>query len=250
MCHLQCQKGFYLILIAKGDDENNIMAGVEAKEVGAKRCFSVVGRPDYGNVVGKIGIDFAVSERQVMAKQLLGLLTGQNVISRYVMPNGRIGIYEIEVEPDSPAVTMNLADLPLPDPCLIAAMMRDRYSRVPEAGDRLQTGDLVVVFMDASVVAQTIPFFQMESLIVSHDSSSVLASVLKTDQRLIDFVTCWLTTADHPEKSTHTTPVLFQNRAILGPSGKPEGYLPPARLTRGRLRVGAILLKMSLFFEP
>ncbi|MDB4756045.1 MAG: Trk system potassium transporter TrkA [Pirellulaceae bacterium] len=143
-----------------GDDENNIMAGVEAKEVGAKRCFSVVGRPDYGNVVGKIGIDFAVSERQVMAKQILGLLNGQNVISRYVMPNGRIGIYEIEVEPDSPAVTMNLADLPLPDPCLIAAMMRDRYSRVPEAGDRLQTGDLVVVFMDESVVAQTIPFFQ------------------------------------------------------------------------------------------
>lgn len=146
-----------------GDDENNIMAGVEAKEIGAKRILSVVGRPDYGNVVGKIGIDFAVSERQVMAKQILGLLNGGNIISRYVLPNRRIGIYEIEVEPDSQAVQMNLNDLPLPDPCLIAALMRDRYSRVPEAGDKLAPGDIVIAFIDESVVDQAIPLFATSS---------------------------------------------------------------------------------------
>ncbi|MEC9094536.1 MAG: Trk system potassium transporter TrkA, partial [Planctomycetota bacterium] len=143
-----------------GDDENNIMAGVEAKELGAKKVLSVVGRPDYANIMDKIGIDFAVSEHQVMAKQVLGLLNEGNVISRYLMPNGRIGIYELEVESDSEAVTKNLADLTLPDSCLIAALMRDRYSRVPEAGDKLLPGDIVVAFIDESVVDQTIPLFQ------------------------------------------------------------------------------------------
>ena len=143
-----------------GDDESNIMAGVEAKELGARKVLSVVGRPDYANIMGKIGIDFAVSEHQVMAKQILGLLNEGNIISRYLMPNGRIGIYELEVEPDSEAVTKNLADLTLPDPCLIAALMRDRYSRVPEAGDKLLAGDIVVAFIDESVVDQTIPLFQ------------------------------------------------------------------------------------------
>ncbi|MEE2640547.1 MAG: Trk system potassium transporter TrkA [Planctomycetota bacterium] len=143
-----------------GDDESNIMAGVEAKELGAGKVLSVVGRPDYANIMEKIGIDYAVSERQVMAKQVLGLLNEKNIISRYLMPNGRIGIYELEVEPDSEAIAKNLADLPLPDPCLIAALMRDRYSRVPEAGDRLQAGDIVVAFIDESVVEQAIPLFQ------------------------------------------------------------------------------------------
>ena len=51
-----------------GDDENNIMAGVEAREIGAKRIMSIVNRPDYAHVVGKLGIDLAVSPREVMAK--------------------------------------------------------------------------------------------------------------------------------------------------------------------------------------
>lgn len=143
-----------------GDDESNIMAGVEAKELGAEKVLSVVGRPDYANIMAKIGIDFAVSERQAMGKQILGLLNEGNVISRYLTPDKRIGIYELEVEPDSEAVRMNLADLPLPDPCLIAALLRDRYSRVPEAGDKLLAGDIVVAFIDETVVDQTIPLFR------------------------------------------------------------------------------------------
>lgn len=143
-----------------GDDESNIMAGVEAKELGAKKVLSVVGRPDYANIMGKIGIDFAVSERQAMGKQILGLLNEGNIISRYLTLDGRIGIYELEVEPESDAVRMNLADLPLPSPCLIAALMRDRYSRVPEAGDKLQPGDIVVAFIDETVVEQAMPYFR------------------------------------------------------------------------------------------
>ena len=38
-----------------GNDESNIMAGVEARELGANRVMCVVGRPDYANVVGKLG---------------------------------------------------------------------------------------------------------------------------------------------------------------------------------------------------
>lgn len=147
-----------------GDDESNIMAGVEAKEIGAKKILSIVGRPDYGNVVGKIGIDFAVSERQVMAKQILGLLNGKNVISKYLLADGRIGIYEIEVEDESQAVLMNLNDLPLPKPCLIAALMRDRYSRVPEAGDKLMPGDIVIAFIDEAYADAALPLFQRSNV--------------------------------------------------------------------------------------
>ena len=80
-----------------GNDESNIMAGVEARELGVTRVMCVVGRPDYANVVGKLGIDRAVSERDVVARQILGFLNEGAIISQSRLPNGAIGVYELEV---------------------------------------------------------------------------------------------------------------------------------------------------------
>ena len=86
-----------------GDDENNIMAGVEARDIGAKNIMAVVGRPDYANVVGKLGIDLAVSPRDVLALQILGFLNTGPVISRSTLLGGGVGVYEIEVLPGAQA---------------------------------------------------------------------------------------------------------------------------------------------------
>ena len=40
-----------------GEDENNIMAAVEARDIGTKTVMALVSRPDYAHVVGKLGID-------------------------------------------------------------------------------------------------------------------------------------------------------------------------------------------------
>ncbi len=118
-----------------GDDENNIMASVEAREIGAKTIMAIVSRPDYANVVGKLGIDLAVSPRDVMAKQVLGLLNTGPIISRTSLADARISVFEIDVVEDAPATQHDLAELHIPPECLIAAVIRDQYVRVP-ADDR------------------------------------------------------------------------------------------------------------------
>ena len=131
-----------------GDDENNIMSGVEAREIGAKQIMAIVGRPDYANVVGKLGIDLAVSERDVMARQVLGLLNTGCVVSRTALRDGRISVFEIEVLPGAAATEHVLAKLPLPNSCLIAAVLREDFPHVPGADERLTPGDLVLALMD------------------------------------------------------------------------------------------------------
>ncbi len=135
-----------------GDDENNIMAGVEAREIGAKKIMALVGRPDYANVVGKLGIDLAVSEREVMAKQILGFLNTGPVITRTTLPGGTIAVLEIEVLDGSQVVEHVLANLSLPASSLIAAAMREDYVHVPGGDDRLLPGDIAVVLVDESSV--------------------------------------------------------------------------------------------------
>ena len=142
-----------------GDDENNIMAGVEAKEVGAEMIMAIVSRPDYAGVVEKLGIDLAVSPREVMANQILAFLNSGPVISKTSLADGRVGVYEIEVVEGVPATEHELAGLKLPSNCLIAAVMREGHVRVPGADDRLASGDTVIALVDASSVNSMFSLF-------------------------------------------------------------------------------------------
>ncbi len=130
-----------------GDDEDNIMAGVEAREIGAKTIMAIVGRPDYGNVVGKLGIDHVVSPRAVMARQVLGFLNKGPVISRWSLGGGSISVLEIEVEEGVPATEHVLAKLPLPKESLVVAVVNQEFVRVPGADDRFSPGDVVIAMV-------------------------------------------------------------------------------------------------------
>jgi len=143
-----------------GDDENNIMAGVEAREIGAGTIMAIVQRPDYASVVGKLGIDLVVSPRNVIAKQVLGFLNTGPVISRTLLPGGSISVLEIEVLEGVPATEHVLANVQFPAQCLIAAVTHEDYVHVPGADDRLRPGDTVVTLVESSAVDMALELFR------------------------------------------------------------------------------------------
>ncbi|MCO8122410.1 Trk system potassium transporter TrkA [Stieleria sp. TO1_6] len=142
-----------------GSDESNIMAGVEARELGSRHVMAVVGRPDYANVVGKLGIDHVVSERDVGARQILGFLNEGAVISHRRLPNGKIGVYELEIVEGARVTGATLAELPLAGRCLVAALQRDSFIRVPTASDQLQPGDIIVALIDQDHTTECLALF-------------------------------------------------------------------------------------------
>lgn len=145
-----------------GDDEANIMAAVEAKELGAKKIMAVVGRPDYANVVGKLGIDHAVSPREVMAKQVLSYLHTGPVVSRSPLFGGGIEILELDVVEGSPATHRTLRELSLPEQTLIAAVIREGFVHVPGADDHLRGGDTVVALIENPFFESTVRLFSSD----------------------------------------------------------------------------------------
>ena len=149
-----------VFIACTGDDEDNIMAGVEARELGARTIMAIVGRPDYANVVHKLGIDHVVSPRQVVAKQILGYLTTGPVLSQTKLAGGEINVLEIEVLEGVLATEHVLAQLPLPAQCVVAAVIREDYVRVPGADDRLRAGDTVVMLVENRAVTDVLRLFQ------------------------------------------------------------------------------------------
>ncbi len=136
-----------------GQDENNIMAGLEAKDLGAKQIMAVVGRPDYAEIVGRLGIDIAVSERDAMARQILGLLTEGTVLSQLQLPSSDVFVLELEVAEDSPVTQSPLSHVKLPEGVLVAAVLQDDYVRVPAASECLQAGNTALVLATQQHIA-------------------------------------------------------------------------------------------------
>jgi trk system potassium uptake protein TrkA len=148
-----------IFVTTMGRDEDNIICGVEAREYGARRIYSVVRRPDYANVLKKLGIDVAVSPREVMARQIVGMLQHGPILSRSEIGGGDAEVWEIDVTPDTPATQAPLKDLNLKQ-CIIAAIVRDEYTRVPGAEDAMRAGDTVVVIVQKESAQEMVKLFE------------------------------------------------------------------------------------------
>ncbi|MEQ9407769.1 MAG: Trk system potassium transporter TrkA [Fuerstiella sp.] len=136
-----------------GHDEENIVCGVEAKELGCKRLLTIVRSPDYANVLERLGIDVAVSPRQAMARQIVGLVSKGAVRERCPIAGDAAEVWEVEVREGSPATKAPLKDLALSQ-SLVAAVERGDFVRVPNADDQLQAGDTAVLLVQRQAEAQ------------------------------------------------------------------------------------------------
>lgn len=142
-----------------GDDESNMMLGVGAKDIGAKKVLAVIGRPDYGRITERIGIDVAVSKREAMSKQINAFLNEGNLLSRAKLPGGLISVLELEVAEGSAGTIAPLADVGLPDRCLVAAIIRQDTVQVPGAKDQIVAGDVAILIAEDDVIESAVSFF-------------------------------------------------------------------------------------------
>ncbi len=150
-----------IFVACTGDDENNLILGVEAVDIGCKQVMAIIGKEDYMNVVNKLGINKVVSARDVMARQILAYLTDGAVVSRAKLPGGLINVIEVQVLADSAATKLTLEDLGLPDRCLVVAEIKQDFVRVPGAKDRVEPGDHVIMLVEDDVVEAAIRRFTL-----------------------------------------------------------------------------------------
>jgi len=143
-----------------GEDEVNMMLGVEASDLGAKQVLAVIGKPDYESLIDRLGIEKAVSQRSVMATQIMSYLNEGVIVSRAKLPGGLINIIELEVVEGAPVTESPIKSLGLPERCLMVAIVQHEQVRVPSANDKLQPGDSAVIIVEDDVMEKCLMFFQ------------------------------------------------------------------------------------------
>lgn len=136
-----------VFVAATNDDERNIMAGVLAREVGAKSVVCVVHQPDFGPLVERLGIDLAVTPRACVANGILKLAHQGLVTSLSVLSEGQAEIMEFPVSESAPVLDRPLREVSgkIPRGALIAAIIRGDKVIVPSGDDTIRQGDALIV---------------------------------------------------------------------------------------------------------
>lgn len=131
-------------------DETNIMSAIQAKNLGVKKSLVLIHRPDYADLVEKIGIDRAISPRVVMAHEMLAWLRKGKASTLAILEKGEAEILELVVEGED-FVGHTLRDISIPAGCLVIALLRDQAVFLPSADMVFRLGDVILVIVRQEV---------------------------------------------------------------------------------------------------
>ncbi|PTN09454.1 Trk system potassium transporter TrkA [Nitrosomonas aestuarii] len=109
------------------DDENNIMAALLAKRMGARKVIALINRRAYVDLVQSGGIDIAISPAQVTIGSLLAYVRQGDVVAVHSLRRGAAEALELVAHGDaqsSNVVDRKIEDIELPKGATIGAIVR------------------------------------------------------------------------------------------------------------------------------
>ncbi|WP_298835289.1 Trk system potassium transporter TrkA [uncultured Piscinibacter sp.] len=146
-----------LFLALTSDDEDNIMACLLAKRMGARRVLGLINRRAYADLVQGTQIDIALSPAQTVIGELLAYVRRGDVEAVYSLRRGAAEALEAVAHGDrksSKVVGRRIDELPLPAGAQIGAIVRtihdaEVYEKViiPHHDTVIESDDHVIVFV-------------------------------------------------------------------------------------------------------
>ena len=127
------------------DPDNLVICQVGQKLYGVPRTLALVNDPENEEVFRRLGISQVFSATQVIGTLIRGQTTFEEVTRAIPVAEGQIQVTEIVLNEGSPATGAVLANLELPDDCLVAAILRDGQVLVAGGQSQLRAGDRLVV---------------------------------------------------------------------------------------------------------
>ena len=132
-------------IATSGSDEDNVMTCLQANNLGAKKCLTLIHRADYANAISASGRHFgvlaAVSPREATLRELERFLTSDRFHT--VKKIGVGEVIETQVAKASIAAEHMVSEIDWPEGCVLVARMRGLHAIVPGPEDVLEPGDTI-----------------------------------------------------------------------------------------------------------
>lgn len=144
---------------AAGDDRANLLAALNAKQLGADLCLAVVSREEFTPLVDALQIDAGFSPRLVTAEAILRAVRGGNVEGVYLMLGGS-EVLDVRVDAGCKAEGRSVASAALMASTRVTAIVRGDRVIIPGPEEQIRGGDRVVTFNARSGVSKVAAAFK------------------------------------------------------------------------------------------
>lgn len=134
------------IIAVSEDDEVNILSSVLAKRYGCSRAVALINETTYAPLVTPLGIDTAISPRDITVSRILEHIRKGKIHSIYSLKSGNAEIIEADAMETAPVIGIPLQDAKLPHGVLVGALVRDNTVIIPRGQSIIQKGDRVIIF--------------------------------------------------------------------------------------------------------
>lgn len=133
-------------IAVSNNDELNIMAGLLAKKLGAKKVIALVNRTDYISLAHNLGIQSVLSPRLITASMILRYLRRGEVLSLTAIAENKAEIMEVVVNKTSSLIGRTLKEGAFPKNSILGAIIRDDRIIIPTGEDFIKEKDKLIIF--------------------------------------------------------------------------------------------------------
>lgn len=130
-----------------GEDEDNLMACLLAQELHVPQVLALVQRAESSRLWQNLGLDDVFSPRSLAAERIREYIETDYSANIVSLQRGAAQVLERRLAKASPAAGVTLAEINPPRGLIVGAVVRNGRVFIPRGNDRLEVGDLVILFV-------------------------------------------------------------------------------------------------------
>ena len=141
----ETEKADILLALTAHDEDNLVACQIAKQHYSVPRTVALVNDPAHQQFFEQMGITVAFSATQILANLIEKRADFADIANFLAVDEGQIGIAEIILDEDSPAVGKTLENLDLPKGALIGCIIRQDKAVVPRGWSNLEVGDRLIL---------------------------------------------------------------------------------------------------------
>lgn len=131
------------------DEENLTLCYIARKNFGVRRTIARVNNPRNAWLFdSKFHVDVAVNQAEILASLIQEEMSLGDMITLVKLRRGNYSLVEEKIPHDARAVGVAIKDLPLPEHCVIAAIIRHGEVMIPRGITIIEEGDEILAVAD------------------------------------------------------------------------------------------------------
>ena len=144
-----------LAAVTSEDEANLVITTLGRFEFNVPRTIARVNNPENAWMfTADMGVDVALNQADILSKLVAEEMSLGDMMTLLKLRKGQFSVVEEKVHPTAYAAGKSLAELHLPDQCVIAAVIRKGDLMIPRGELMLQPADEVLAIVHASQVSE------------------------------------------------------------------------------------------------